>query len=162
MKRQWLLHGLMMAMTLLLCACGGGTAPEIGSVSVGNGLSDEHEFQAGTGILPDGGHWVASSMAFRVSGDGTLVAVFEVSYAGRAHNEYCDFDYSDAVTVNDLEIENGRFVYESEELVIEGIFTATQEAEVTVLWFGYYGGACEVFYNGELMEVATLAGVAAD
>ena len=152
-----------MAMTLLLCACGGGaSAPEIASVSVGNGLSDEHEFQPGTGILPEGGDWVASSMAFRISDDGTLVEAFEVSYAGRAHNEYCDFDYSDAVTVNDLEIENGRFVYESEALVIEGIFTATQEAEVTVLWFGYYGGACEVFYNGELMEVATLAAVAAE
>jgi hypothetical protein len=153
----------MTVMILLLCACGGGaSAPEIASVSVGNGLSDEHEFQQGTGILPDGGDWVASSMAFRVSGDGTLVAFFEVSYADRARNENCDFDYSEAVTVNDLAIENGRFVYESEELVIEGIFTSTQEAEVTVLWFGYYGGACEVFYNGELMEIATPAAVAAD
>jgi hypothetical protein len=101
-------------------------------------------------------------MAFRVSGDGSQVEAFEVSYAGRAHNEHCDFDYSDVVTVNDLAIEDGRFIYDSEELVIEGRFTTLQEAEVTVLWFGYYGGACEVFYNGELMEVATLTAPAAD
>jgi hypothetical protein len=162
-KRQWLLYGLMISMTLLLCACGGGaSAPEVASVSVGNGLSDEYEFKPGTGVLPEGGDWSAGSMAFSVSADGSLVERFEVSYTGRASNENCEFDYSDVVAVNDLAVEDGRFVYDSEELVIEGRFTATQEAEVTVLWFGYYGGACEVFYNGELMEVATPVEIAAE
>ena len=157
-KRQWLLHGLLIGLAWLLCACGGGaSAPEIGSVSVGNGVADDYEFQPGTGVIPDGGAWTASSVSFRVSEGGTLVETFEVSYTGRASNHNCEFDYSDVVTVNDLVIEDGRFVYDSAELVIEGLFTAPQEAQVTVLWFGYYGGACEVFYNGELMELATLA-----
>jgi hypothetical protein len=163
MKRQWLLQGLILGLILLLCACGQGAAtPDIGSVSLGNGLSDEYEFKSGTGILPLGGDWTASRVDFRVNAEGTLVERFEVSYAGRASNENCEFDYSEVVTVNDLAIEDGLFVYDSEELVIEGRFTAFGEAEVTVLWFGYYGGACEVFYNGELMEVATLAEGAAE
>jgi hypothetical protein len=147
----------MIGLMLLLCACGSGSsAPDIGNVTVSNGMSDEYEFHPGTGITPQGGNWTASQMEFRVTGDGSLVERFEVSYAGRASNENCDFDYSDVVSVNDLPIVDGRFIYDSEELVIEGRFTATREAEVTVLWFGYYGGACEVFYNGELMEVATV------
>jgi hypothetical protein len=154
--RQWILLGIA-GLVLLFCACGGGgSAPEIGNVAVDNDQSIPFESKPGTGILPKGGDWTASQMAFRVATDGSLVESFEVSYSGRASNENCDFDYSDVVTLNDLPIADGKFVYDSEELVIEGRFTATQEAEVTVLWFGYYGGACEVFYNGELMEVATL------
>ncbi|MEJ2642823.1 MAG: hypothetical protein P8010_25005 [Desulfosarcinaceae bacterium] len=148
---------------LILCACGGGaSAPEIGSVSVNNGQSDPYEFQPGTGIVPQGGDWSASRITFRVSEDASLVESFEVSFSGRASNENCDFDYSDVVSVNDLPIADGRFIYDTDELVIEGRFTAPQEAEVTVLWFGYYGGACEVFYNGELMEVVTLEAATTD
>lgn len=155
-KWHWLLLK-MMGLVLILCACGGGaSAPEIGSVAVNNGQSNPYEFQPGTGIVPQGGDWTASQMAFRVNADGSLVESFEVSYSGRASNENCDFDYSDVVSLTDLPITDGRFIYDSDELVIEGRFTAAQEAEVTVLWFGYYGGACEVFYNGELLEVATL------
>jgi hypothetical protein len=101
-------------------------------------------------------------MAFRVSDDGSLVESFEVNYSGVASNENCNFDYSDVVTLNDLPITDGKFVYDTEELVVEGRFTATREAEVTVLWFGYYGGDCEVFYNGELVEVATVPETAAE
>jgi hypothetical protein len=156
-KRIWLLL-VMTGLVLLLCACGGGgSAPEIGNVAVDNGQSDSHESQPGTGIVPQGGDWNASQMAFQVSSDGSMVESFEVSYSGRASNEDCDFDYSDVVALNDLAIVDGKFVYDSEELVVEGRFTATEEAEVTVLWFGYYGGACDgIFFNGELVEVATL------
>ena len=66
------------------------------------------------------------------------------------------------VSVTDLVVEDGRFVYDSDELVIEGHFTETREAEVTVLWFGYYGGGCDVFYNGELTEAASLSVVVAE
>jgi hypothetical protein len=150
----------MMGLVLILCACGGGaSAPEIGNVAVND---DSYESQPGTGILPQGGDWSASKMAFHVSDDGSLVESFEVNYTGHASNENCDFDYSDAVTLNDLTITDGKFVYDTEELVVEGRFTATREAEVTVLWFGYYGGECEVFYNGELVEVATVAETAAE
>jgi hypothetical protein len=148
---------------LILCACGGGgSAPEIGNVAVNDDSSDSYEFTPGTGVVPQGGDWSASKMAFYVSDDGSLVESFEVDYSGSASNERCDFDYSDAVTLNDLPITDGKFVYDTEELVVDGRFTATGEAEVTVLWFGYYGGACEIFYNGELVEVATVAETAAE
>jgi hypothetical protein len=144
-------------MVLLLGACGGGgSAPEIGSVAVNDDSSDSYEFTPGTGVVPQGGDWTASKMAFRVSDDGSLVESFNVDYSGRASNENCDFDYSDVVTLNDLPITNGKFVYDTDELVVDGRFTATGEAEVTVLWFGYYGQKCEIFYNGELFEVATV------
>jgi hypothetical protein len=161
-KRYWLLIGLM-GLVLILSACGGGSsAPDVDHVAVNNDNSDPYVFQPGTGIVPQGGDWTASQISFRVSDDGSLVESFEVSYSGRASNETCDFDYSNVVSLNDMSIENGRFIYDSDELVVEGRFTATHEAEVTVLWFGYYGGACEVFYNGELMEVVTLPETATD
>ena len=86
--RKWQLNTIALAMTILLCACGGGgSAPEINNVSVSNGLSADHEYRPGTGVVPEGGNWTASSMAFTVSADGSQVDHFEVSYSGRAHND---------------------------------------------------------------------------
>lgn len=157
-------------MLLLLNACGAGSnVPD--SYNAGNGLSGARQpgsdteavTNPGTGVVPQAGGWTASQMNFSVSSDGTLVESFEVTYAGRATNDRCDFDYSDLAMVNDLVIQDGVFTYDSDTLVIEGRFTAPQEAEVTVLWFGYYGGACQVSYNGDLMGVATAdAAVLAD
>jgi hypothetical protein len=141
-------------MLILLCACGADSnVPESGSVS--HGSQEVRQPPAETGIVPEGGSWTASQLNFSVSNDGGLVESFEVTYSGRATNDRCDFDYSDLAMVNDLVVENGVFTYDSDTLVIEGRFTAPQEAEVTVLWFGYYGGACQVDYNGELIAVAT-------
>lgn len=149
-------------MLILLSACGAGSnVPD--SYSTGNGASGARQPGAdtgtqaapGTGILPQGGGWSANQVNFTVSGDGAFVERFEVTYSGRATNEACDFDYSDLAVVNDLAIEDGLFTYDSGELVIEGSFTAPEEAQITVLWFGYYGGACQVDYNGELTVIAT-------
>ncbi|MDJ0780772.1 MAG: hypothetical protein QNJ22_02310 [Desulfosarcinaceae bacterium] len=154
-RRSWPLLVVMMGYLLLLSACGtSASAPEIGNITVGNGLSDEYEFMAATGVVPTSGAWEGSQIRFQVSTAGTLIESIEISYSGRASNENCDFDYSDVVTAADISIQDGKFVYDSDTLVIDGRFTATQEAEVTVLWFGYYGGACEVFYNGELTSLA--------
>lgn len=156
-KRQWLLKGLMMGLLILLCACGQeSSAPEIGSVSVGSGVADDYSYKSSSGIVPEGGYWVSAHMDFIVSEDSTLVESFEVNFSGRASNERCDFDYSDVITVNDLDIIDGNFVYDDGDIVVDGSFTATGDADVTVLWFGYYGGACEIHYNGEMTEVAEL------
>jgi len=151
-------------MLMFLGACGAGSnVPD--SYSAGSGSSGARQpgmeietetgTETGTGIVPRGGDWTASQISFNVSDDGALVERFEVTYSGRATNEACDFDYSDLAIVNDLVIDDGLFTYDSGDLVIEGRFTASQEDQVTVLWFGYYGGACQVDYNGELMVVAT-------